>query len=225
MADFSTAYRIVHGNEGGYAKILGDKGGETYMGIARNSHPNWTGWRIIDAVKATRHMYWNEYIDNAELKQMVVNFYRATWNQMLGDGIRSQPVANLYYDFYTNSGGATTVLQRVLVYQFRQKITVDGAPGPQTLAAINAVDGASLHNALKAARIAYVQDLVRRDPSMGQFLDTWLRRIRQFPDQEKKSSVSSSPSVASRLGSSISNMLRGKLRNPFSNSPDETATA
>jgi lysozyme family protein len=223
MADFSTAYRIVHGNEGGWANTAGDKGGETYMGIARNSHPHWAGWALVDAVKATRALRRGEFINNAELKQLVVNFYRATWNRMLGDGIRSQPVANLYYDFYTNSGGATTVLQRVLVYQFRQRISIDGEPGPQTLAAINAVDGASLHNGLKAARIAYVQDLVRRDPSQGQFLNTWLRRIRQFPDQQKKSSASS-PSAASRRGSSIGNMLLSKLRNPFSQT-DETATA
>ena len=189
MADFLTAYNIVHGNEGGYANVAGDKGGETYMGIARVSHPKWGGWAIIDAVKQTRSVRWNEIIKDPALATLVQGFYKATWLQMRGDLLKSQAVANFYYDFYTNSGGATKVLQRVLNTQFAQHLTLDGAPGPATAAAINAVDQVAFHNALKAARTAYVTQLAANDPANVQFLGEWLRRINRFPTLEKKTLV------------------------------------
>lgn len=189
MADFLTAYNIVHGHEGGYANTPGDAGGETYMGIARVSHPEWGGWAIIDAVKQTHTLSRGAFIVDAVLATLVQGFYRATWNQIHGPELKNQAVANFYYDFYTNSGGATKVLQRVLNEQFAQHLTLDGAPGPATTAAINAVDQVKFHNALKAARIAYVTALATNVPTNAQFLSTWLRRINSFPDLEKKTSV------------------------------------
>ena len=186
MADFLTAYNIVHGHEGGYANVPGDKGGETYMGIARVSNPRWGGWPIIDAVKQTRALRRGDFISDVALTTLVQGFYRATWLQMRGDLLKNQAVANFYYDFYTNSGGATKVVQRLLVNSFAQPLTIDGAPGPATAAAINAVDQVALHAALKAARTAYVKALVTNDPRNAQFLPTWLARINSFPTLEKK---------------------------------------
>lgn len=40
--------------EGGYANVLGDKGGETYMGISRVYWPSWPGWPVIDDWRAER---------------------------------------------------------------------------------------------------------------------------------------------------------------------------
>jgi lysozyme family protein len=189
MADFLTAYNIVHGNEGGYANTPGDKGGETYMGIARVSHPTWAGWPIIDAVKQTRAIKWNEIIKDAVLATHVQNFYKASWNRMQGPALKNQAVANLLYDFTTNSGGAGKVFQRVLVNTFQQALVIDGAIGPATAAAANAVDQVKLHNALKAARIAYLTDVVAKIGDNAQFLPGWLRRVNSFPDLEKKTSV------------------------------------
>ncbi len=188
MADFLTAYNIVHGNEGGYANTPGDKGGETYQGIARVSHPKWGGWVIIDAVKKTRTLRWNEFIKNPALTALVQNFYMATWRDMRGPELKSQAVANFFYDFYTNSGGATKVVQRILVNLFGQSLDVDGDMGPATAAAINAVNPVELYNAMKVARTAYVKALVANDPSNAKFLPEWLRRINRFPNLEKKSS-------------------------------------
>lgn len=183
MADYSIAYAKVHGNEGWYNPGIGDNGGETYAGIARNFHPEWPGWALVDAFKATRRVPRGYHIPNPQLDALVLGFYRATWNQMRGDAITSQAVANLYYDFYTNSGQATAVLQRVLVQRFGRSLVVDNAPGPATVAAINACEPAALHNALKQARIAYVQALVQNDRRQQIHLDGWLKRIASFTDQ------------------------------------------
>lgn len=193
MADFNTAYRIVHGHEGGYANNGGDKGGETYMGIARRYHPEWAGWVIIDAWKTLHGQpRRNYYFDSNELVEDVVSFYKGSWNELQGSRIASQPVANLLYDFATNSGRAVQVAQGVL-NQLGYALQVDNQVGPLTLAAINAADPATFHNALKAARIAYLKQLVVRDPSQQVFLADWLARCNSFLDLQKKTLSHSSP--------------------------------
>lgn len=200
MADFNLAYRRVHGNEGGYANHKTDKGGETYRGISRVNHPTWPGWVIIDGIKKTRAIRWNEIIPDAALNALVMKFFQATWKAMGGDALKSQAVATFYYDFYTNSGGATKVLQRLLITSFGQRLVVDGLPGPATVAAINACEPASLHNELKKARESYVRMLVRIDPSQSVFLDNWIERIHSFPDEKKSPLPSQSSSQPPRPG-------------------------
>ncbi|NDF50116.1 MAG: surface-binding protein, partial [Betaproteobacteria bacterium] len=50
MADFAPAYEAMIRNEGGYVlhDVPGDRGGQTYAGIARNMNPRWPGWALID---------------------------------------------------------------------------------------------------------------------------------------------------------------------------------
>jgi len=45
---FEHAFATTMQDEGGYANNPKDKGGETYMGIARTMHPDWLGWPLID---------------------------------------------------------------------------------------------------------------------------------------------------------------------------------
>ena len=189
MAEFTPAYKIVHGHEGGYANTPGDKGGETYQGISRVSWPNWPGWAIVDATKAARMLKRGGYINNPVLTRQVMDFYRTGWNNMRGDAIKSQEVANFYYDFWVNSGRATQQVQRVLRFVFGKDIATDNAPGPATVAALNSVEPAALHRALKAARLTYVRALALQGDN-AKFLRTWTTRINSFPDLEKKSSDS-----------------------------------
>lgn len=186
MADFQVAYLVVHGHEGGYANNGSDKGGETYMGIARRYHPEWRGWVAVDAWKAANGQpKRNQFLNMSGLLDDVVAFYKASWKEIEGDRIKSQPVATFLYDFATNSGRAVKVAQGVLV-QLGYPLTLDNNVGTQTLAAINAADPVVFHNALKAARIAYVQALVAKDPSQAVFLPEWLRRCNSFVDLQKK---------------------------------------
>lgn len=41
MKTFNELFEGVIKHEGYYANVIGDRGGETYMGVARNLHPNW----------------------------------------------------------------------------------------------------------------------------------------------------------------------------------------
>jgi lysozyme family protein len=187
MASFDKAYSLVIRHEGGYVNDPDDKGGETYRGISRRYNPTWPGWQIIDRIKQTRPIKFNEIINEVNLKVLVKQLYKANyWDRIKGDQIRSQEVANIFFDFYVMTmQGAVTTMQKALVSQGK-RISVDGAFGAQTLAAINAADPASLHDTFKLLRAEYHKRRVERDPSQAKFLKGWLARAWGFEDLKKK---------------------------------------
>jgi lysozyme family protein len=195
MADFHIAYPIVHANEGGYVNVASDKGGETYAGISRVWHPTWPGWVLIEAWKAihgTPKRY--QFIEMPGLVDDVVSFYKGRWDDIMGDRLRSQAVANQLYDFATGTGKAVKIAQEVLV-NMGFTLTPDNAFGPKTLAAVNAADPQQFFTRLKAARIAYYHYLVQQDAGQQVNLDGWLIRANRFLYAEKKT-LSGSPLVA-----------------------------
>lgn len=169
MAEFLTAYKKTALLEGGYSNVKSDRGGETYAEIARNFHPDWAGWKIIDQYKPLRH---NQKINNTELHSLVKQFYYYNfWKPIQGDFITEQSIANFIYDWHVNSGeGGLKALQKAL------NLKPDGDIGRLSLAAINEAD---LH-LLKQARIAFVKDIVSRKPAQAKFLPGWLNRIQAF---------------------------------------------
>ena len=62
---------MVLTDEGGYASPKFD-GHETYRGITRDNHPNWDGWKIVDANKPLKH---GQIIKNTSLENDVRQFY------------------------------------------------------------------------------------------------------------------------------------------------------
>jgi lysozyme family protein len=181
MAEFSPAYQLERKHEGYYVNNPSDKGGETYAGVARNIHPTWPGWPLWDAYKKQlgRQLKWNEIVPG--LEPYVQAFYYSLWTSKNFSGFTSQELANMFYDFYVNSGGATKRVQQLLRDEFKAPIVVDGAFGPDTLRTMNSQDPIALYNAIKNARIQYYQNIVARDPSQKVFLKGWLDRINSFP--------------------------------------------
>ena len=127
MANFEIAYEKTLAAEGGYKlhTVKGDRGGMTFAGISRNNWTNWTGWQLIDAGETS----------GPRIEAMVRTFFKAHfWDQIKGDQIGFQGVADAIYDFAVNAGVITAV-KRV------QKIvgaTQDGILGPKTFAKLNA---------------------------------------------------------------------------------------
>ena len=162
MAEFFPAYESMIRNEGGYRlhTVTGDKGGMTYAGIARNHWPRWPGWPALDAgeIPASR---------------MVADFYRENfWDKVRGDALESQAVAQTLFDFAVNAGVVTAIkLAQLVVGQ-----TPDGALGPKTLAAINAIDPVKFVLSYALAKIARYRDIVTRDRTQEKFLLGWINR-------------------------------------------------
>lgn len=180
-ADFLPAYNTyILPSEGGYANVVGDKGGETYAGIARNFNPTWGGWTYIDYVKRTKGAIAHN-TKFADIQYLVDDFYKARWNANRFGEIKSQEIANLLFDFHVHSQSlAIKTIQRLV------GTTADGVMGNQTLAAINAANASKLHDQLKQARKEFLQSLVANNPSQQKFYEGWMARIASFPTLMKE---------------------------------------
>lgn len=172
MADVNEIYPHVLQFEGGYANVKGDRGGETYIGIARNSNPDWAGWAIIDANKPLKH---NAIIQQPELMKLHRDFLiKRFWEPMHGNEIQSQRIANFIFDMFWGSGYKGLQQANAVVN------SLSGKQIPKynmlTVAEINKLNEADLLPALYKARKEFLQKLAQK-PEQAQFLKGWLRRL------------------------------------------------
>ena len=138
---FTRAFATTMQREGGYINNPQDSGGETYMGIARNHHPWWVGWTIIDELIAHQE----PLSLSVELSQLVRDFYRSEFWDRLKCGLIdpvSEAVAEELFEASVNCGRSNGVkfLQRALNTlnsngKLFADLTVDGGIGQQTIAA------------------------------------------------------------------------------------------
>ncbi len=179
MRTFEELFDGVIKHEGYYANVPGDKGGETYMGVARNLHPDWEGWLIVDAFKLkVGEIDKNEEIHNAELLQMVKEFYRHTfYHKYRIEAIKNGALQEIIFDWCVNSGyWGSSGVQKVLNRFFDCDLKLDGLIGNKTIAAINSCHPESLFNGIKSARIHYYHTIAKKGQNQ-KFLKGWLTRI------------------------------------------------
>lgn len=165
MAEFEEAFEKMIVNEGGYKlhNVSGDRGGQTYAGIARNFHPTWPGWYFID----------NNQVDNPELTDHVREFYRNNfWNKIKGDEIKDQVVAETLFDFAVNAGTPTAARLAQSVVD----TTPDGIIGSKTIEALNKVKSEDFIIRYALAKVARYANIVNRDRSQQKFLLGWINR-------------------------------------------------
>jgi lysozyme family protein len=165
MANYKNAFEIMIRNEGGYVnhKVAGDRGGQTYAGIARKFHPNWSGWVMID----------RNDMENPDLSSMVSDFYKEFfWDKMKGDDISNQRVAGSLFDFAVNAGVRTASKLAQLVVD----TTPDGVIGKITVDKFNKVDDELFITKYALAKVARYTEIVKRDKTQIKFLVGWLNR-------------------------------------------------
>ena len=106
------------------------------------------------------------------------------WDEVRGDEIALQELADLVFDFQVNTGDAASkLLQRVLNELGAQPpLEVDGDIGPGTMRALQGMDQKAVYRRYKQGRIDYYQDLVARRPALRKFLKGWLIRVDTFPE-------------------------------------------
>jgi len=188
MAKWDEAYAKLRAVEGGYSKHPNDRGGETYAGVARNVHPYWGGWEIVDQNRnlpgfpdALRHL--------SSLERLVEGFYRSMfWSPLDLEYFTVQSVANEVLDSAVNVGmrRAVTWLQQACNALNRNEsilgdIAVDGILGKITLRAANRIAQLDETNLLKVLNVlqgAHYVRLVGRDPRQEAFMRGWLTRVR-----------------------------------------------
>ena len=149
---FETAYKFTKRFEGGYANASKDAGGETFQGISRVAWPAWAGWNIIDEVKALIQPFAEKFInsrklwtavdnaveDNKELTALVENFYKNNFYDKTKKHGFPEKITDKMFDIFVNISpkNASKILQKAINSLVAAPINVDGALGPETVAAV-----------------------------------------------------------------------------------------
>lgn len=180
MADFKTAKMKTLRWEGGYCDVKGDTGGETIMGVAKNSwgskYPDI--FKRLDEIKKEANNNVKKINEIAFSDETFLNtiekFYRDNfWNKIKGDDIKDQKAAEALFDYAVNSG----VVRAVKHAQEVCGVAVDGAFGAKTLEAINNTQG--FCNKLCDRRTKFFNEIAKKGQNI-KFLKGWLNRVNDF---------------------------------------------
>ena len=184
MALFNLAYKITMKNEGGYANNPNDRGGETWRGIARNFWSTWSGWKIIDAIKAQHPASLNAALGaNTVLETQVLAFYKQNfWDTEALDSIQDQQLANQLFDTAVNMGTgiASKFLQQGINVLNPNSVVVDGKIGVRTIAAANSLSPEKLYDAICTLRKQRYLNIIAANPSQSVFKNSWFSRITPY---------------------------------------------
>ena len=163
MANFKHAFEATMRHEGGHSNLAADRGGETYMGISRKSHPDWRGWANLDE-------------PNVEV--MVEEFYLENYWLDLGP----QDLSDKVFDISVNMGNRTAykfVQEALNLLGCSPGLVVDGFLGERSFSALRATlrrkDEATLCKVLAGLQFLRYKAIVERDPTQKQFFYGWVR--------------------------------------------------
>lgn len=176
MANFDVFLPLLLRFEGGFVDDPSDPGGATNKGITLGTFRNCAGSLLgIDPT-----------LDNlkALTDQQAGTIYKAQyWNQIHGDDITSQDLANIVCDFYVNAGARATKLLQTILNELGAALAVDGEIGAGSMQALARIDQIEVYRRYKQGRIKYYEDLAQSQPSLEKFLKGWLNRVNSFPDR------------------------------------------
>lgn len=163
--------------EGGYVNDPDDPGGPTKYGVTIHTLRRLRGSATIADVKALTvadavEIYKRHYFERPKINQL------------------PQPLQATVYDMQVNAGGnAIKILQRLL-REFGERVTVDGALGPQSIGAVQRVfkqAGEYLVDAYGIARRNYYFRIADRRPASRKYARTraggkggWIKRAEEF---------------------------------------------
>lgn len=172
MANINKLIPFILKWEGGYVNDPYDLGGATNRGITLSTYETYC-WRkgypkpSVERLKNIPDEHWNEI-----LKTMF-------WNKWKADEIKSQSIANMLVDWVWGSGKWGIIIpQRIL------GVEPDGVVGNITLSALNAREPKELFAAIKAARVNYIDDIIRKRPSNLKFKRGWMNRLNDIKFEE-----------------------------------------
>lgn len=163
--NWDDAFKAVLKHEGGFVNHPRDPGGMTNLGVTKRAWEEYTGHEA----------------DEAEMRSLtpdlVKPFYKSRyWDKIKGDDLPSG-VDYAAYDLAVNSGPARAAkyLQQIA------GVTVDGAIGPKSLAAINVVPADEMIDALCGMRMDFLKAL----PTFDVFGKGWTRRVAEVEERAR----------------------------------------
>lgn len=150
--------------EGGFVNDPNDKGGATNKGVTIATFRHYYG-----ASSTVAHL------KNITDEQWLHIFKAGYWDRWRADDIDNQAIANIVVDWVWASGSyGITQVQKIL------GTSPDGIVGNKTITLLNARPADALFHQIRAARIAFVETIAKRNPSQRKFLQGWKNRIMAF---------------------------------------------
>ena len=155
--------------EGGFVNDPTDHGGATNMGVTIATwkqvgyDKDGDGDIDVDDIRL---------LTRADATIVLKKFY---WDRWKADQIRNQSVADILVDWVWCSGKwGITIPQRLLC------LTEDGIVGSMTIQAVNAAKQGDFHMKIRNARLAFINDIVRKNPDQDRFKKGWINRLNDF---------------------------------------------
>ena len=166
---------IVAKWEGGFVNDPIDKGGATNMGVTVGA------WKQLGYDKNGDGL-----INNADMKLLSKDDFkfvlRKYWDKWQADKIKNQSIANILVDWYWGSGKWGIVIpQRDIL-----GVPADGLVGEKTIAKLNEMidkDAEDLFEKIYAARVKFLDNIVKSNPSQKRFIKGWKNRLADFKFQ------------------------------------------
>lgn len=171
---FKKVASIILKHEGGYVNHPSDKGGPTNKGITQAT---WNKYALSD----TNNEPTLDNLKKLSDEDATKIYLKRYWEPKGFCKISDERVSLMIYDWTITSGGAIKQVQKILVNDFDQKITVDGGIGNETINAINNIqEQDKLLKKLTEVRKKYYTDLTYTDGEKNDqdvFLKGWLDRV------------------------------------------------
>lgn len=159
-SNFDSAFSHVMQSEGGYVNDPDDPGGETNLGVTKESWAAYLGRPIADGEMKTL------------TKDVVKPFYKKMyWDAVYGDDL-PKGIDYLAFDLSVNAGAKQSI-------KFMQRAVGakdDGFMGPATLNAIMKADQRMLILGFTNQKELFYKDIAARKPEQAKFLKGWLTR-------------------------------------------------
>lgn len=165
MANSSKLVPFILQWEGGFVNDPDDLGGATNKGITIGTFAEYKKRKGQKAPTVTDL----KNISGAEWHDVFKSLY---WDRWKADEIKNQSVANILVDWVWASGShGIKRPQRLL------GVKADGIVGKQTIAALNAMDAATLFKMIKDDRAKFIDEICKARPKNEKFRKGWMNRI------------------------------------------------
>lgn len=165
MANSSKLIPFILQWEGGFVNDPDDLGGATNKGITIGAFTEYKKRKGQKAPTVTDL----KNISDAEWQDVFKSLY---WDRWKADEIKNQSVANILVDWVWASGShGIKRPQRLL------GVKADGIVGKQTIAAVNAMDAATLFKTIKDDRAKFIDEICKARPKNEKYRKGWMNRI------------------------------------------------
>ncbi len=157
-----TALAFTLPQEGGFVDNPDDHGGPTNHGITQAVYDRYR--RSRDELNQSVQL-----ISDAEIQDIYLSLY---WYPAYCSEL-TEKVGVCHFDWAVNHG----VVGAIKTLQFVAGVAQDGIFGPQTLAAVKAMDENIFVTNYLNARLKWYETFAANDSSQAQFLDGWVSRV------------------------------------------------